>query len=163
METCEESIFKADLNILQYRYLTGVYIDRPLLWTKLLIQMRVTEQKKQACNYNIVWKVHNLGAIPKCKHIVPIRLGHNFGHKSPYTNVSSQLGWGVHHFGHKSPYINISSQLGWGVHHFGHKSPCINTSSQLGWGVHNLGHKTSYTNIPRQLGWGVHNFGHKSP
>ena len=37
MEACEESIFEADLNILQYRYLTGVYIGCPLLWTKIYI------------------------------------------------------------------------------------------------------------------------------
>ena len=29
METCEESIFEADLNILQYRYLTGVHYSGP--------------------------------------------------------------------------------------------------------------------------------------
>ena len=48
METCEESIFKADLNILQYRYLTGVYRLSPTLDQNLSrIQMRVKEQKDQ--------------------------------------------------------------------------------------------------------------------
>ena len=35
-------------------------------------------------------------------------------------NPRPQLGRGVHNFGHKSPYANISSQLGWGVHHVAH-------------------------------------------
>ena len=35
-------------------------------------------------------------------------------------NPRAQLGRGVHNFGHKSPYTNISSQLGWGVHNFAH-------------------------------------------
>ena len=47
METCEESIFEADLNILQYRYLTGVYIDCPLLWTKISHVYKCELQNKE--------------------------------------------------------------------------------------------------------------------
>ena len=35
-------------------------------------------------------------------------------------NPRPQLGRGVHNFGNKSPYTNISSQLGWGVHNVAH-------------------------------------------
>ena len=113
---------------------------------------------------------------------------HNFGHKSPNTNIHCILlppPTQHHSFFRNYPFIhkyvkpvklgcpqlwrykplntNISSQLGWGVHNVGHKSPYINISSQLGWGVHNFGHKSPYTNISGQLGWGDQNFGHKSP
>ena len=47
METCEESIFEADLNILQFRYLTGVYIDYPLLWTKISYLFKCELQTKK--------------------------------------------------------------------------------------------------------------------
>ena len=47
METCEESTFEADLNILQYGYLTGVYIDCPLLWAKISYLYKCELQNKK--------------------------------------------------------------------------------------------------------------------
>ena len=47
VETCEESIFEADLNILQYSYLTGVYIDCPQLWTKISYVYKCELQNKK--------------------------------------------------------------------------------------------------------------------
>ena len=47
METYEDSIFEADLNILQYSYLTGIYIDCPLLWTKISYVYKYKLQNKK--------------------------------------------------------------------------------------------------------------------
>ena len=56
---------------------------------------------------------------------------HNFGHKSPYTNISSQLGWSVYNFAHKlnpckkkiPPYKDLTRQLGWDVSYYGPNNP----------------------------------------
>ena len=45
METCQESIFEADLNILQYRYLTGVYIDFHYSGPKYLYKCELENKK----------------------------------------------------------------------------------------------------------------------
>jgi len=111
--------------------------------------MRVTEQRNKHTT-TIGWKVHKLGAIPKCKYIVPFRLGYPL----LWTSTSHQSSRGVHNFGHESPYINISHQLGREVHDFGQKFLYTNISSQWRWGVHNFGRKSRYTNISSQLGWG---------
>ena len=98
---------------------------------------------------------HNFGLIiynTSCQ----LGWGFNFGQKSPYTNISRQLDWGVHYFGQHSPYTNISRHLGWGVHYFGQNFPYTNISRQLGWGVHCFGQNSPYTNIltPVRLGLG---------
>ena len=158
VEACEESIFKADLNILQYRYLTGVYINCRLLRTKITHVYKCELQNKET-SIQLEHRLEDLGVIPKCKCIVPFRLGYPL----LWTSTSRQSSRGVHNFGRESPYFNISSQLGREAHNFGHKFPYTNISSQLGWGVYNFGRKSRCTNISSQLGWGVHNFGHKSP
>ena len=45
--------------------------------------------------------------------------------ENPHVQTSRQLGRGVHNFGHKSPYTNIAHQLGWGVYYY-EETQCTN-------------------------------------